>query len=67
MNIEQSTKDILITDFSLSEKVRLIQDFSNFRKEDIEEAVKRKYGCYVNDIYYELLKLDKERRNHGKM
>lgn len=62
MNIENEVKSILRMEIQPSEKVFLIQRFTNFDKEDIEEAVRRKYNWDASTIYRELLILDNRRK-----
>jgi len=59
MNIESEVKAILGMDIKLNEKIRIIQDFTNFKSEDISEAVQRKYGHKADVIYAELINLDR--------
>lgn len=59
MNIESEVKSILRMDFKLDDKIRLITRFTNFKPEDITKAVKRKYYEKTDEIYRELLNLDK--------
>jgi hypothetical protein len=60
MNIESEVKSILGCDLlQLDTKIKLITNFTNFKKEDISEAVKRKYGYKADVIYKELINLDR--------
>jgi len=60
MNIEEYTKSILRTNFNPEEKVKMIQRFTNFEREDILDAIKeteREDRMFI--VYGELLKRDK--------
>ena len=66
MNIEFETKNILRSGFSLSQKVKLIQKFSNFSEEDIINSIKTKFENdkdKFSKIYGELIRRN---NNHGK-
>lgn len=58
MNIEDEVKSILRMETPLIEKIKMIQNFTNFKTEDITEAIKRKYGYKADVIYLELINLD---------
>lgn len=59
MNIEEEVKSILRMDINIETKIKLIQEFTNFKAEDISESIKRKYNHKTDVIYLELINLDR--------
>jgi hypothetical protein len=57
MNIEFETRKIIIGGFADKEKVKLIQKFANFKREDIIFALNKRYDNQDNlsgKIYFEI-------------
>lgn len=58
MNIEFETRNILTGGFSQEDKIKLIQKFANFKKENIIFALNKRYDKQDNlsgHIYYEIV------------
>jgi len=58
MNIEQETKDVLRTNFTIENKIKIINTFTNFKDKDIMETITKTDTSRADLLYGELLKRD---------
>lgn len=60
MNIESEVRAIIGGSFTIDDKIKLIQNITNFKKEDILNALRKRYGDAKNlsgQIYAEMVRL----------
>jgi membrane protease subunit (stomatin/prohibitin family) len=60
MNVEFEVRAVISGSFSINDKIKLIQNISNFKDEDIINAFRKKYESEKNlsgQIYAEMVRL----------